>query len=178
MDFGRLADPAQLETVNFALPDEAPATTRMLAELAPASTPDIYIGCPIWNHPGLAEQLYPPATPPGEYLRHYARHFNTIELNTTYYGTRPGLLRRWHSMVAPEFRFVPKLVKTVSHDRRLRQAESETLQFCNSLTELGANLGPVFALLPGDFGPAQFVDLARFVTGFPQCSRLPLGTLA
>lgn len=194
MDFGRLENPADLERIDLSLPSDAPGTTAMFARplfrdpgqiaspgaasfsagaaepqsTAGQSQPAIYVACPVWSHPGFIGLIYPPDARPSDYLRYYGRHFNAIELNTTYYGMRPELLQRWRSMVPADFKFVPKLSKIISHDRQLRDTESETLQFCNTITELGENLGPLFLLLPGSFGPARFAELERYVERFPR----------
>lgn len=130
--------------------------------------PRVYIACPVWNHPGFSGTIYPPGTKPTDYLRHYAQHFNSIELNTTYYGVRSELLQRWQAMVPPDFRFLPKLTKQISHDRQLRSVEAETLEYCNAIVELGVNLGPLFLLLPGEFGPRQLPVLYDFLRQFPR----------
>ncbi|MEQ9365244.1 MAG: DUF72 domain-containing protein [Leptospirales bacterium] len=190
MDFGRVENKAELERIDLSLPQDAPQTKALLARLPPHASgefpgsedspsasrdrqlppfrPQVYVACPVWNHPGFLDLIYPAEARPREYLRHYARHFNAIELNTTYYGTRPELLRRWRETVPRNFRFVPKLSKVISHDRQLRDSESETLRFCHTIAELGENLGPLFLLLPGGFGPERFDDLARYVERFPR----------
>ncbi len=185
MDFGRLTDLAELEHIDLSLPPDPPGTRSLLQHaLAPSreagpaedsresTPPAVYVACPVWNHPGFLDLIYPADARPPEYLRHYARHFNAIELNTTYYGVRPELLARWRSMVPADFRFVPKLSKIISHDRQLRDCESETLHFCRAVQELGENLGPLFLLLPGGFGPERFDDLAFYLQRFPRGQEL------
>ncbi|MCR9144135.1 MAG: DUF72 domain-containing protein [bacterium] len=176
MDFGRVEPGSDdFARIDLSLPLDPPGTIALLdspglrsLRESSAADPNIYVACPVWNHPGFINLIYPADARPPEYLRHYARHFNSIELNTTYYGVRPELLQRWRAMVPPDFKFVPKLSKTISHDRQLRDCESETLRFCNAVAELGDNLGPLFLLLPGGFAPDRFEDLARYVRRFPR----------
>ena len=187
MDFGRLnnQDAALLDTLDLRLPADAPCTRALFARLAADRETNasvdaspgladrrVYVACPVWNHPGFSGLIYPIDARPPDYLRHYARHFNSIELNTTYYGVRPELLRRWRSMVPSHFKFVPKISKVISHDRALVDAEEDTLRFCNEITELGETLGPLFLLLPGGFGPDRGAILARYVERFPRGLKL------
>ncbi len=176
MDFGRLENLADLDRVDLSLPPEPPRNQAPFprksgegeAERNNSDAPRVYIACPVWNHPGFVGTIYPSGTQPTDYLRHYARHFNSIELNTTYYGVRPELLQRWQAMVPPDFRFLPKLTKQISHDRQLRDVEAVTLEYCNAIVDLGVNLGPLFLLLPGDFGPRDLPVLREFLRRFPR----------
>ena len=166
MDFGKLQN---IQKVDFSLPPDDPGSAKLLGRLsAPPGPPGIYVACPVWNHPGFVGLIYPPGTDPREQLRLYARHFNSIELNTTYYGVNRANLSRWRSMVAEDFRFVPKLTRHISHDRRLDGTDAASAENNQSLREdLGATLGPAFLLLPGDFAPAELRRLESFLDAVP-----------
>ena len=43
--------------------------------------PKIYIGCTGWSMKEWVGKVYPPKTPAKDYLKHYAKQFNTIECN-------------------------------------------------------------------------------------------------
>jgi uncharacterized protein YecE (DUF72 family) len=175
MDFGRLQNRNELERLDLRLPPDDPGTGAVLAGLSSnrvgataLSKPRVYVACPVWNHAGLARLIYPPGAKPPDYLRYYARSFNSIELNTTFYGVKPDLLRRWREMVPPHFRFVPKINREISHAPDLRSCESELSRFCHAVAELGETLGPLLLLLPGHFGPERLDDLAEFARRFPR----------
>ena len=88
MEFGRAVD---IDAVDFRLPDDKPATGRLLggpgahATRSPAPIA-AYVGCPRWGLPAWVGRYYPADAERGEYLRHYGRLFNAVELNATYYA--------------------------------------------------------------------------------------------
>ena len=52
----------------------------------PAPDRRIWIGTSGWSFPDWVGPFYPPGTPSGRFLEHYARHFDCVEVNATYYG--------------------------------------------------------------------------------------------
>lgn len=137
-----------------------------MSACAPA-TRTVFFGAPVWNHSGFVGKLYPRSARKGDFLYHYARQFNSIELNTTYYGADALRLERWRDATPPGFRFSPKFERVITHDRRLRRVEDLTEKFCNTIRTLGDRLGPLWALLPPSFGPADLSWLAAFLKSFP-----------
>ena len=68
--------------------------------------------------------FYPRGTKPGDWLEHYAKHFDAVELDTTFHAIPPvERVRRWASVVPMDFRFCMKAPKAVTHeppvDRRI-----------------------------------------------------------
>lgn len=172
MDFGRVP-PEELDAVNFALPPE-PERNAQILQPSRNGRPRVYVACPVWNHPGFVGLIYPENAKPADALRHYARSFPAIELNTTYYGVNQANLRRWREAVTPGFQFAPKLTKEISHERCLVNCEDLTLQFCNAVQELGDHLGPLFLLLGPNFGPDRFRVLAQYLERFPRGMQLSI----
>ncbi len=167
MDFGRVL-PDELDRIDFALPREPERNAQILQTPPRAEAPSVYVACPVWNHPGFVGLIYPENAKPADALRHYARSFPAIELNTTYYGVNVENLRRWREAVPAGFKFAPKLTKEISHERCLVNCEELTLQFCNAVQELGDHLGPLFLLLGPNFGPDRFGVLAHYLERFPR----------
>lgn len=167
MDFGRLPD---VDGVDFSLPPDDPATESWLQSIRGTDSVKgfrFYCGAPVWNHAGLAAKLYPRGARSGDFLKHYARQFNSVELNATYYGLNPAALERWRAAAPPGFRFCPKMLKTVTHERSLHDAATLTDEFCVGIRALGELLGPIFALLPPSFGPERSATLERWLAQWP-----------
>jgi len=62
--------------------------------------------------------VYPPGTPPARYLTHYARWFDAVEINATYYRIpSPKMFEAIVAKVSPEFAFVVKLPREATHQR-------------------------------------------------------------
>ncbi len=70
-----------------------------------------YIGTSGWSYPHWAKGVfYPRGLKQGEWLRFYAEHFDTVEVNMTFYRLpRKELLERWVSATPNRFQFLIKL---------------------------------------------------------------------
>lgn len=80
----------------------------------------IHLGAPVWSCRAWAGELWPTATKPADYLHHYARVFNAVEGNATFYAVpRRETAARWRDETPPGFRFCCKLPRTITHERSL-----------------------------------------------------------
>ena len=77
-----------------------------------------YLGCPGWGVKTWVGRLFPGGTRPTEFLERYARVFNTVEGNTTFYALPAAeTVARWRDQVPDGFRFCFKFPRTITHDR-------------------------------------------------------------
>ncbi|MET7425021.1 DUF72 domain-containing protein [Dactylosporangium sp. NPDC005555] len=106
--------------------------------------------------------------PPGERLRAYAGHCNAVEGNTTFYATPArDTVVSWAQQTGPDFRFVVKLPKRVTHERRLTDVAADVRMFLDAIEPLGSRNHAVWVQLPGSFGPADVPVLAAFLRRMP-----------
>lgn len=57
---------------------------------------EIRIGTCSWADEALSKYFYPPGTPPAERLSYYAQHFDTVEVDSTYYRLpAEPMVERW-----------------------------------------------------------------------------------
>lgn len=169
MDFGKIPHWRQ---VDFTLPPDHPQTQHLLSGKSVAN-PLVYVGCPIWACPQWIGTYYPTGTKDKDYLKHYAKQFNTIELNTTHYRIPDQeTVKRWHDSTPEGFTFCPKLPQSISHDAMLRDTEAITALFCENIAILGTRLGTCFLQLPPHFSPHNAHLLENFVQQWPK--QLPL----
>jgi uncharacterized protein YecE (DUF72 family) len=172
MDFGYLPD---ISTVDFRLPPDHPDTLAQLHYSARdvSRPPVFYIGAPQWVNKSWLGNLYPANAKEKDFLYHYARQFNTIELNSTHYGIpSEATISRWREAVTPEFKFCPKFPQLISHEKQLVGAEDLTTAFCDAILGLEENLGVSFLQLPPTFGPKSLPILEKFILSLPEV--LPL----
>ena len=128
----------------------------------------LYLGLPQWSHPAWPGQLLGVGARPAEHLAHYARVFNTVEGNTTFYASpTPETVRRWADAVPPQFRFSFKFPKEISHQSDLVSAGKQVTDFITLLGPLHGQLGLLKLQLPARFGPAGLPRLAAFFEGLP-----------
>ncbi|MBS4698901.1 DUF72 domain-containing protein [Aeromonas media] len=128
----------------------------------------LYLGLPQWSHPAWPGQLLGVGAKPAEHLAHYARVFNTVEGNTTFYASpTPETVRRWADAVPPQFRFSFKFPQAISHQSDLVSADKQVTDFIQLLAPLHDKLGLLKLQLPARFGPAGLPRLAAFFEGLP-----------
>lgn len=126
----------------------------------------------MWTHPSWQGRLLPHPLPPHERLAAYASWCTAVEGNTTFYATPArATVESWADQTGPGFRFVAKLPKTITHDRRLAGAGEELRSFLTAIEPLGPRAHAVWLQLPGSFGPGDLGALATFLRALPAAYR-------
>jgi uncharacterized protein YecE (DUF72 family) len=137
-------------------------------------SPRIRIGTQGWAYDHWAGDFYPPGLPPADRLAWYARAFDVIEVDSTFYGPPPPeRYRSWAGRTPDGFMFTLKMPGEVTHQGRLRDARP-ALRFCDDASALGPRLGPILVQLPPDFGPDQHVAVATFLRQLPSDLRFAI----
>ena len=116
---------------------------------------EVWIGCSGWNYSHWRNGVfYPPRLPPREWLAFYARHFDTVEVNATFYRL-PGreVVANWVSVTPPNFLFAVKSSRYLTHVKRLRELGSGIELLYERIEPLvrSSKLGPVLWQLPATF---------------------------
>lgn len=171
MKFGKLPD---ISMVDFTLPGDHPVTKTTLQQHANRQKDwRFYIGATGWSMKEWVGSVYPADAKQKDFLRHYAKQFNTIELNTTHYRI-PTLstIEKWYTESTPDFKFCPKIPQTISHSRDLGLNSGQIDLFCDAVAELREKLGCCFMQLPPYFGFDRLAALETFLQQFP--TKIPL----
>jgi uncharacterized protein YecE (DUF72 family) len=128
----------------------------------------LHVGCAMWTYAPWQGRYLPVSLSPRERLRAYATWCNAVEGNTTFYAT-PALdtVRSWAAQTAPGFRFIFKLPRTVTHERRLAEADEPLHAFLAAMEPLGPRAHALWIQLPPSFGPADLGALIRFLRRLP-----------
>jgi uncharacterized protein YecE (DUF72 family) len=93
--------------------------------------------------------FYPEKLPANEMLRYYAGHFRTVEINNTFYRMpAESMLQQWSEQVPDYFTFTLKAPRRITHELRLRDAESHVAEFVRRAGALGDKLGVLLFQLP------------------------------
>lgn len=120
----------------------------------------------MWAHKPWQGRYLPDKLDRSEQLSAYSTWVNTVEGNTTFYGLPAAdTVRRWARSTPEAFRFVFKLPRSITHERRLRHCGHELAEFLDVIEPLGQRAATVSVQLPASFGPAELEDLGRFLDG-------------
>jgi uncharacterized protein YecE (DUF72 family) len=132
-------------------------------------TARIRLGTQGWNYDAWTGPFYPSGTRSADYLGAYARAFDTVEVDSTFYAIPPArTVRGWASRVPPGFTFALKLPQQITHEQRLRACEDLVALFADRVRELEGALGPVLVQFGPDFGPGELPALAAFLPLLPR----------
>ncbi len=132
----------------------------------------IYLGCPVWGLKAWVGPFFPAGAKQREFLSLYSRRLNTVEGNTTFYATPDvATVERWRDETPPGFQFCFKFPQSISHHKRLRNAETETAEFLDRLARLNNRCGPAFLQLPPTFGPSNLPSLIAYLRSLPKTFR-------
>jgi uncharacterized protein YecE (DUF72 family) len=115
----------------------------------------IRVGCSGWNYEHWRNGVfYTPRLPPRRWLEFYAQHFDTVEINATFYRLpRESAVANWVRESPPDFLFAVKMSRYVTHIKRLRDLPPSLELFYGRIRPLAESpkMGPVLWQLPGTF---------------------------
>lgn len=120
----------------------------------------VHVGCQGWNYAdwvtgaGAGRGIfYPRGTRSSDMLEVYARAFETIEVDSTFYAI-PSIstVEGWAGRTPLEFTFSLKLPQEITHERSLRDGSTALAEeFCERVRRLGKKLSVVLIQLPPQF---------------------------
>ena len=123
------------------------------------------VGCAGWSLSSRVADRFPGD---GSHLERYARVFNAVEIDTSFYRPhRPATYARWRDSVPDDFRFAVKLPRTITHDQKLAGIDALLADFLEGVHALGPKLGCLLVQLPPSLAfddavaPAFFASLRQ-----------------
>jgi uncharacterized protein YecE (DUF72 family) len=119
---------------------------------------EVRVGCSSWTSEAWSGRLYPKGLPPGQRLPYYARYYDVVEVDATYYAIPArSMVRGWAQRTPESFRFALKLPKELmERDHPLNEEKVEA--FLAAAAELGPKLVGVVAQFPPSFRPPKTGD--------------------
>ena len=102
-----------------------------------------------------------------EFLRYYADHFQTVEINNTFYQLpKKETLTSWGKSVPSGFIFTVKASRYITHMKKLKDASEPLHTLLKNVEVLGDKLGPILFQLPPRwrFNPQR---LSNFLDSLP-----------
>lgn len=112
----------------------------------------VFIGTSGWTYGDWWGRFYPEDLPARHALEYYARHFNTVEINATFYRTfKDRTFENWGKKAPPGFVYSLKMPRLITHYHRLSGVEESLARFVNQARLLGNALGCILIQLPARF---------------------------
>lgn len=152
---------------------------------AGAGSAPVRFGCSSFSSDDWVGPFYPAGTRPGDYLRYYARQFDTVEIDATYYAIpRASVVDGWFEKTDEGFLVAAKFPRSIVHAGRGAAPDAGKLlvpeetyherdQFLEVMARLRGRLGPLVLQFPyfsrnafASAGPFM-QRLERFLTDLP-----------
>ena len=112
----------------------------------------IRIGCSGWNYRHWRERFYPKGMPARAWFEHYALHFDTVEINNSFYRLpKADTFEKWRDQAPPGFCYAVKANRFLTQAKKLKDCEEPLKRFLAPTRELGRTLGPILYQLPPRF---------------------------
>jgi uncharacterized protein YecE (DUF72 family) len=113
------------------------------------TTVKIRIGTSGWHYTDWQKRFYPEKLPKSKWLEHYAKHFDTVEINNTFYHQpKEQTFQNWHKQAPRNFLFTVKANRFITHIKRLKEPEEPLERFFKGALLLKEKLGPILYQLP------------------------------
>ncbi len=111
----------------------------------------LYAGTSGFAYPAWKPGFYPAKLPAKQFLHHYARRLNSVEINYTFRRLpSASTLQSWVEATPPGFVFAVKANQRITHILRLKNAAEATALFLKMIDPLrtARRLGPILFQLP------------------------------
>jgi uncharacterized protein YecE (DUF72 family) len=126
--------------------------------------PRTRIGTSGWIYNHWVEIFYPRDTPKSRWLEFYGDHFNTVELNASFYRLpKAQTFVNWSKRTSDDFLWAVKASRYITHVRRLSEAAEPLERLYGAVEVLGEKLGPILFQLPPSlsFNEEAFMRFCR-----------------
>ncbi len=136
----------------------------------------IHLGTSAFTAAGWDGSFYPEGMKPADYLTYYATKFDTVEVDSTFYRTPSvSTVRGWYEKTPKGFIIAAKVPQVITHEKVLKDCETEFKTFLNAMEILGEKLGPLLFQF-GYFNKKAFIGVNDFLARLvPFMKKLPKG---
>jgi uncharacterized protein YecE (DUF72 family) len=114
----------------------------------------VRIGCSGWQYKDWRGTFYPEGCAQKRWLEYYARRFDTVEVNSTFYRlAKPEAVKHWIEQTPEDFVFALKASRYLTHIKRLAGMEENVRRYYDAIAPLvgSPKLGPILWQLPDNF---------------------------
>jgi uncharacterized protein YecE (DUF72 family) len=124
--------------------------TRFRSERARSkSEAEVRIGTSGWHYKHWLGNFYPEKLSFPKMLKYYCEHFDTVEINNSFYMLpQTATLEGWRDATPRNFKFAIKASRFLTHNLKLKNPENALKNFLPRAEALGEKLGPILFQLP------------------------------
>lgn len=127
----------------------------------------VRVGCSGWVYNHWRGDFYPAGISTTGWFEHYARTFDTVEINNSFYRLPSSqTFERWRRQAPPSFLYAVKASRYLTHLRKLKEPGEPLALFFERARHLGSTLGPVLYQLPPGWN-RDVQRLTAFVEALP-----------
>ena len=128
----------------------------------------IRVGCSGWQYKHWRGDFYPAALPTNRWFQHYARTFDTVEINNSFYRwPEADTFAKWDEQAPPGFVYAVKASRFLTHMKKLKDPEEPLARTFDRVARLGKRLGPILYQLPPRW-PLNLERLEHFLKQLPR----------
>lgn len=142
----------------------------------PFVAPGVFLGTSAFTAEGWQSAFYPTGMRPADYIKFYATQFQTVEVDSTFYGTpSAATVKGWYEKTPADFIFAAKVPRAITHEKVLVDCDAEWKEFLGTMEILGEKLGPLLFQF-GHFRSSVFRSADEFLARLkPFLKKLPAG---
>jgi uncharacterized protein YecE (DUF72 family) len=125
--------------------------------MSPDNLHKLHLGTSSWTFADWRDVFYPPQLPVKDQLSYYATQFNSVEVNTSFYGLpAPSTVLQWVESVPEGFTFALKAPRLITHEKRLIDCRQDVQAYLDVLRSLGDLAAPGFLQFPPQFTRSHY----------------------
>lgn len=110
---------------------------------------ELRIGTSGYQYTHWRGDFYPRDLAKRDWFAHYAEHFDSVEINNTFYRLPDaGVFEAWREQAPPSFRYALKYSRYATHLKHLIDPEEALERFLERAERLRSRLGPILVQLP------------------------------
>ena len=135
--------------------------------------PHVRIGTSGWHYKHWRGPYYPPSVPPRAMLNYYARDFDTVEVNNSFYRLpAAATFDAWRKSTPAAFSFAVKGSRYLTHRKKLLDPKPALDRLMEAAEGLGRKLGPILFQLPPNWqcNPDRLQAFLRSLSSGPRYS--------
>jgi uncharacterized protein YecE (DUF72 family) len=127
----------------------------------------VFIGTSGWHYKHWLGLFYPQKFPADQMLEFYTKHFDTVELNNSFYHLPlSSSFDNWRESTPRGFVFAVKASRFITHMKKLKDPRASTQKFFDGAERLGRKLGPILFQLPPNW-KLNLERLEEFLKSLP-----------